>query len=280
MLFGIPLGELALLAVALTLAGLLTGVLAGLFGIGGGAIAVPILYELFRLLQVPEAVRMHLCVGTALAIIIPTSIRSFHGHLKRGSVRKDVLRLWALPVLAGVGVGSFIAVWSPGALLKLLFALCTGFNGLKLLLNRTDWKLGEDFPPPAGMRGYGFGIGTLSAIIGVGGGMFSNLIFSVYNRPIHQAVSTSAGLGILIAIPGTLGYIIGGWSENALLPPGSLGYVSLIGFILVAPSSVLATSTGVRLAHRFSKRQLEFAFGLFQILIAARFTVDLAQRYL
>lgn len=263
------------IAAGLLAAGVVTGVLAGLFGVGGGLVAVPVLYELFRILDVPDDVRMHLCVGTSLAVIAPTAVRSFRGHLKRNAVDVAVLRVWTVPVLIGVVGGSALAAIAPDEALKIvLMAGCLGV-ALKLIFQQDSWRLGDDLPGPWVLRGVGLGIGVLSTLMGIGGGLFGNLVLTLYGRPIHQSVATSSGLGVMIAGPATLGYIIAGWSKMAALPPFSLGYVSLIGFALIAPTSVLATPWGVALAHRFSKRTLELAFAAYLGVVGVRFAFTL-----
>jgi uncharacterized membrane protein YfcA len=271
MIAGIPVSELAFLAVALALAGLATGVLAGLFGVGGGVLIVPVLYEVFRALGVDDSVRTHLCVGTSLAVIIPTSIRSFQSHLKKGAVDMDTLRLWAAPVVIGVIAGSFVAARAPGAALKLVFAAALAVNGAKMLSGQDAWRISPELPGKGVMRLYGLMIGFLSTLMGIGGGLFGNLIMSLHDRPIHRAVATSAGLGVLISIPAAIGYVLAGLPHQAMLPWGSLGFVSLIGFAVVAPMSALTAPLGSRLAHRFSRRRLELLYGLFQWAMAIRF---------
>jgi uncharacterized membrane protein YfcA len=275
MLAGIPLNELAFLAVSLVVAGAFTGILAGLFGVGGGAVIVPILYEIFRVIGVPEEVRMPLCVGTSLAIIIPTSIRSFNAHRAKGLVDLDILKVWAAPVVLGVIVGSWIARFAPPDLFKIVFILVAVASALRLLFASDKWQLGTEMPGRALMTAYGAVIGVLSALMGIGGGQLSSLFMTFYGRPIHQAVATSSGLGVLISIPGALGFIYAGWPKMAILPPLSLGYVSLIGFLLFIPTSIWTAPIGARLAHRLSKRRLEVAFGLFLLVIAGRFIVSL-----
>lgn len=275
LLAGLPLADLVALAAALIAAGAVVGVLAGLFGVGGGAVMVPVLYQLFALIGVPEEVRMHLSVGTSLAVIIPTSIRSFRGHLARGAVDMDTLRAWAVPVVLGVVGGAFIAAYASATVLKAVFAVVAILNGLKLLIGRDDWRLADDLPGRAGLSAYGLVIGVLSALMGIGGGVFGNMIMTLHNRPIHQAVATSAGLGVLISIPGAVGYAWAGWPRLDLLPPLSLGYVSAIGAALLIPTSVWLAPLGVRLAHGFSKRRLEIAFGLFLMLVGLRFAISL-----
>jgi uncharacterized membrane protein YfcA len=271
MFAGIPIGDLVFLAVSLVVAGAFTGVLAGLFGVGGGAVIVPVLYEVFRVIGVPEEVRMPLCVGTSLAIIIPTSIRSFNAHRAKGLVDLDILKVWAVPVVLGVIFGSYVARFAPPDLFKIVFVVVAVASAMRLLFASDRWKLGSEMPGKSVMTIYGGVIGVLSALMGIGGGQLSSLFMTFYGRPIHQAVATSSGLGVLISIPGALGFIYAGWPKMDVLPPLSLGYVSFIGFLLFIPTSIWTAPIGARLAHRLSKRKLEVAFGLFLLVIAARF---------
>ncbi|WP_134498247.1 sulfite exporter TauE/SafE family protein, partial [Microvirga pakistanensis] len=165
---------------------------AGVFGVGGGAVAVPILYELFRLLEVPEAVRMPLSVGTSLAIIVPTSIRSFQAHRAKGAVDMSILKLWAVPVVLGVVLGSLVARFAPADLFKAVFVIVAGVSAIRLLFGRDTWRLGLHLPGRPVMLAYGGLIGLLSALMGIGGGQLSNLFMTFYSRPIHQAVATSS----------------------------------------------------------------------------------------
>ncbi|MBN9441149.1 MAG: sulfite exporter TauE/SafE family protein [Bosea sp. (in: a-proteobacteria)] len=271
MLAGIPIGDLAFLAVSLVLAGAVTGLLAGVFGVGGGAVIVPVLYEVFRVIGVPEEVRMPLSVGTSLAVIIPTSIRSFNAHRAKGLVDLSILKVWAVPVVLGVMVGSYIARYAPADLFKIVFVVVATISAIRLLFAADRWKFGEDMPGKPLMVAYGSVIGVLSALMGIGGGQLSSLFMTFYGRPIHQAVATSSGLGVLISIPGALGFIYAGWPKMDILPPLSLGYVSLIGMILFIPTSIWTAPIGASLAHKLSKRRLEVAFGLFLLFVAARF---------
>ena len=274
-MFGLPTGELVTLAIALVLAGALTGILAGLFGVGGGAIIVPILYQVFVIIGAPEAVRMPLAVGTSLAIIIPTSLRSFLAHRARGAVDMTVLRLWAVPCFLGVLAGSAIAAFAPPWLFKIVFVAVAGLNGIQLLVGGSRWRTPDDLPGPVFMRIVGFFIGILSALMGISGGMLSNIAMVVFGRSIHQAVATSAALGVVISIPGAIGYVFAGLPQAPLLPPLSIGFVSLIGFALLAPLSVWFAPLGARIAHSFSKRRLEMAYGTYLLIMASRFVINL-----
>jgi uncharacterized membrane protein YfcA len=277
MIFGASLNELLWLALAIVVGGVVTGLLAGLFGIGGGAVIVPVLYEVFRILGVPEAVHMQLCIGTSFAIILPTTIRSYLTHREKGLVVARVIRLWALPAIIGVSCGAAIAAFAPPDVFKIAFVLLALVISTKFLFAGDRWNLGTDLPGTLPMTAYGFGIGLAGSLMGISGGSLSNIVLTLYGKTIHQAVATSAGLGVPITIVGTIGYVIAGWHDRALLPPLSLGFVSLIGVAIMAPVSSLAAPYGARLAHRLSRRTLELAFSFFLLLIAARFLVSMFQ---
>lgn len=281
MILGIPASELAWLAVALLAAGAVTGVLAGVFGVGGGAVIVPVLYELFIVIGIPDEVRMPLCVGTSLAVIIPTSIRSFNAHRKKGAVDMSIVRIWAVPVVLGVIIGGVIARYAPADVFKAVFVVVAGASALRLLFGKESWKLADDIPSNPIMRAYGVLIGILSALMGIGGGQLSSLFMTFYGRPIHQAIATSSGLGVIISIPGALSYIYAGWPRAAQFPdvtalqfPLALGYVSVLGFILFVPTSIWTAPLGARLAHALPKRKLEVLFGLFLLSVCVRFVIS------
>ena len=275
MLLGYPIGEIVWLALWIAGAGILVGILAGLFGIGGGAIIVPVLYEVFRVLGVSEDVRIQLCIGTSLAIIIPTTLRSYIEHKKKGAVIGEVVRLWALPAIVGVAIGSVIAAFAPAAVFKIAFVVFTAFVGTKMLFIRDRWNLGTDLPGRGALTVYGFVTGLFSSLVGVSGGAISNAVLTLYGQPMQRAVATSAGVGVPITIAGTIGYILAGWRHMGELPPLSIGFVSLIGFAMMAPVSSYTTTYGVRLAHWLPKRKLEIAFGIFVYIVGFRFLLTL-----
>src|ERR1051325_11103968 len=279
---GLNVSELLELAGLLVVVGALAGFLAGVFGIGGGAILVPVFYECFRLAGVPLEVRMPLCIGTSLAIIIPSSIRSFRAHHFRVALDMDVLRLWAVPVVSGVILGSVIARYAPERLFKYVFVGVAWSAAIRLLFGRDSWRLGDTLPGGFLMRLYGGLVGLLSTLMGVGGGLFSNLLMTFYGRPIHQAVATSSALAVLISIPGAIGYVYAGWPAAArfpgvagLQPPLALRSGSLIGAILAVPSTLLAAPLGVRAAHALAKRELEIAFACYLFIVGGRFVISL-----
>jgi len=275
MFLGYPIGELAWLALWIAAAGVLVGILAGLFGIGGGAIIVPVLYEVFRVLDVPESVRIQACIGTSLAIIVPTTIRSYIGHKQKGSAIPEVVRLWAAPAIVGVAIGSYIASFAPAYVFKFAFLVFATFIATRMLFGGERWKLGDELPGRIMLALYGFTTGLFSSLVGVSGGAISNAVLTLYGRPMHQAVGTSAGVGVPITIAGTVGYVLAGWRYMGELPPLSIGFVSLIGFVLMAPVSSFTTAYGVRLAHWLPRRKLEIAFGCFLVVVALRFVASM-----
>ncbi|SDW49901.1 sulfite exporter TauE/SafE family protein [Roseicitreum antarcticum] len=262
--------DILLLGAIMLLSGALTGILAGVFGVGGGALMVPVLYEVFGVMDIPDTVRMPLAVGTSLAVIIPTSIRSYRGHLARGAVDTDLLRAWAVPIIAGVLIGALIARYASPVVMQAVFVVVAGVNALKLISGTTRLNFATEMPQGLILRAYGGLIGLLSSLMGIGGGQIANIIMTLHGRGIHQAVATSAGIGVLISVPGAIGYVLAGWGQ-ADLPADAIGFVSLLGLALFAPTTVLTANLGVKLAHSLSRRKLELAFGIFLLLVCARF---------
>ncbi len=278
MLSSLSWGEIVSLVLPLLLGGVVTGILAGMLGVGGGAVIVPVLYEVFRAVGVDETIRMQLCVGTSLAIIVPTSFQSYRAHKARGAVIPGILRLWSVPAIIGIITGSALAAVVQGWVLQAAFVVIGGLMGTKSIIGRESWKLGDHLPGKPAMWAYGFFIGLAASLIGISGGGMSTIVLSLYGVPIHAAVATAAGIGMIIPIPGVIGYALGGWSHMADLPPFSLGYVSVLGFACMAPVSALTAPLGARIAHALTRRQLEVGFGLFLLLMALRFLVAIIWR--
>ena len=273
---GVPLNELLLLAAAILAGGVVAGLLAGLFGVGGGVVVVPVLYEVFRLFGVPDAVHMQLCIGTSLAIMAPTNIRSYLTHRKAGAVLTDVVRQWTPGVIFGIAIGAGIATVAPSPVFKIAFIVMAAIIGGKLLFGRQSWRLGDELPKHPLAHLYGLAVGLMASLTGVSGGSLATMVLTLYGKPIHQAVATSAGIVVPITLAGTLGYIAAGLPHQAQLPPLSIGFVSLIGFALMAPVSSVTASYGARMAHALSRRVLEVAFGLFLFAASLRFVASLA----
>ena len=194
----------------------------------------------------------------------------------------DILKQWWLPIVIGVIAGSVTARYAPERLFKIVFVCVAWSAAIRLFLARDNWKFGDVMPTGPLTRVYGFFIGLLSTLMGVGGGLFANLLMTFYGRPIHQAVATSSALAVLISIPGALGYVYAGWPAGARFPditalqlPFALGYVSLIGALVVMPTTLITAPLGVRVAHALSKRRLEVAFGCYLFIVGSRFVISL-----
>jgi uncharacterized membrane protein YfcA len=269
-----PLSELYPFFLALIATGAVAGFLAGLFGVGGGAVLVPVFYQMLTVLGVDEAVRMHVAVGSSLAIIVPTSLQSFRKHKARGAVDMDLLKSFLFFVPFGVVCASIVTAYLSGASLRIIFAVMAFIIAMKLLFGRDSWKLGNDIPPNP-LRGLaGWLIGFFSTFMGIGGGVFNNTFMTLFNRPMHQSVATSSGVGVLISVPGFIGYILAGLGETGL-PPFSIGFVNLLMVALVIPITLFVAPIGVNVAHKLTKRQLEVGFGLFLVIVSIRFFLTL-----
>jgi uncharacterized membrane protein YfcA len=267
-------GDLAMLVAALLAAGLVAGFLAGLLGIGGGGVLVPVLYEAFGAVGVEPDVRMHMALGTTLAVIIATSLRSFAAHHAKRVADLALLKRVAPWVFAGVVAGTLTAEAASGTALKWVWAIAASVVALKMALGREDWRLGDHLPAFPWPQIGAVAIAYLSTLMSIGGATFVVPALTLYGYAILPAVATASGVGPMIAIPGTLGYMWAGWGVEGL-PPYSLGYVSLIGAAIIIPVSVFAAPFGVRLAHAIPRRRLELAFAAFLGVVALKFFVDL-----
>ncbi len=275
MSLGLPAGELAILVGLLVAGGLLTGVLSGLFGVGGGGILVPVMYEVFGAAGVPEDVTLHLAVGTSFAIIIPTSFRAANSHYQRDAIDMPVLRLLTPGAIIGVVLGAIAAKFADDTAMKAVWVVSATIMSATLLLKREDWRIRGEIGRPAVAYPVGVGVGFLATLMGVGGGAQIAALMTLLGRSIHRAVGTAAGFSCVVAVPALVGFIWAGWGV-AGLPPGSVGYVSLISAAAMMPASVLTAPIGVRLAHGLPRRKLEIAFALFLLAVALRFLLALA----
>jgi uncharacterized protein len=268
--------DLSLFAV-LIVGGLASGLLAGLFGVGGGGVLVPVLHDVFGLLGAAPALRMHMAVGTSLAIMIPTTMKSFGAHKAKGAVDESILERLIVPIVGGVVVGILIARVSSGFALKCIWITFLICMSAKLLFGRDDWRLGDAIPKSRFVEAYGVFVGMVSTLLSIGGGAFMTMFLTLYGRPLKQAIGTSSGVGPLIAVPGMLGFMWAGWpySSTGQLPMGSVGYVNVVAALLIMPLSVSMAPVGARLAHGVSKRTLEIGFGCFMLAMAVRFLVSL-----
>ncbi len=258
-----------ILGVAMLATGVVAGILAGLFGIGGGIVIVPVLETALGFIGVDPAIRMHVAVGTSLATIIPTSISSARAHHQRKSVDVDVVKRWAVFVLIGALLGAWIASRVHSDVLAIVFATLAFLVALKMLFMPDSRNLTDEVPRGPLVPVIPTAIGCFSSMMGIGGGTFSVMTLTLFNEPIHRAVGTAALFGLVISLPGTLGFAVAGWGDPRI-PPASLGYVSLIGFACIAPATVLAAPLGAKIAHAFSARRLNMLFGAFLVIASLR----------
>lgn len=258
-----------ILAAAMLGTGCAAGVMAGLFGIGGGIVIVPVLELVLGYLGVDAAIRMHVAVATSLATIIPTSLSSARAHHRRKSVDLTIAKRWAGFVLIGALLGAWIAAQIHSRALATVFAVFALLIAAKMVLLPASRNLTDEVPRGPLIALIPATIGCFSSMLGIGGGTFSVMTMTMFNVPIHRAVGTAALLGLAISLPGTIGFIVAGWND-ARVPPASLGYVSLIGFTLIAPATVLTAPVGAKIAHSFSERKLSMLFGVFLVVAAIR----------
>ena len=244
-------------------AGALAGTLGGLFGIGGGVVVVPVLYAVFAAMDVPEAVRIKLAVGTSLATIIVTSARSLRAHARTGRVDGRLLRAWAPFIASGAVLGAALARVLPASGLTLVFAIGVLMIGVQRLVARAEPREGASLPGVPLQRGLALGTGVLSSLMGIGGGVFGVLLLTRFGRSVHAAVATAAGFGLAIAVPGALGFLVLGTGEG---PWGTIGAVNLPAFGVVAAASALTAPFGARLAHALPARVLSRAFAAYLLV--------------
>ncbi len=249
--------------------GVAGGVLAGLLGVGGGIVIVPVMEWALELNGVPVEFRMHIAVATSLAVIIPTSISSARAHHKRGAVDIALAKRWLPFIFLGAVFGTWVASNVGGPVLTAIFGVMALLVAVKMALPLDDVNLTPEVPTNPLVGVIPAAIGMVSTMMGIGGGTFSVMSLTLMGEAIHRAVGTSALFGLLIAIPGTLGFVFSGWG-NEQLPIGSLGYVNLIGLALIAPTTVLSAPLGARIAHALSRRHLSMAFGMFLLIVSVR----------
>ena len=260
------------LLLALAAAGLLAGLAAGLFGIGGGAIIVPVLFFLLNGAGY-ESSAMHVAVATSLATIIVTSMRSVLAHNRHGAVDWPTLRGWAPWITLGAVAGMVVAGQIPGEGLTLIFGSLAILLAAQLFFGRPEWTLAADLPGGLPRVGLGSGLGGLSAIMGIGGGTFGVSLMTLCGWSIHRAVATAAGFGVAIGAPGALAAIAAGWAREDL-PPASLGFVNVPAFLLISVFTVTMAPVGARLAHTLDAARLRRLFGVLLAMVAVRMLWD------
>lgn len=245
-------------------AGLVAGFLAGLLGIGGGIVTIPVLFVLFEKIETPLEWRMHAAIATSLAIIVATNISSAWAHHKKGSVDWDTVKTWWLVVAIGAVLGSMFATTLKTAELVYFFATLAAFLAVKMLLPFEKWTLGTQLPSGFFRYVNPTIIGFFSAVMGIGGGSFSVPYMTIYSVPIHRAVGTSTLIGLVISISGGLGYLMGGLTIQGL-PSGSVGFIHLPYAFGIAIAAVFTAPLGAKVAHKLPRTALSVLFGVFLI---------------
>lgn len=256
------LGAHGLLLLAAIGAGLLSGFVAGLFGIGGGIVTVPALYALFRSYGVGEEASLKTAIGTSLAVIIVTSIRSLTTHHAGGHVDMQVLRSWGPWIAIGAAIGGVSASLVSSEVLMMVFAAGALFIAWRRVRGRRAAPAAGDRLSPVAQIPIGLGAGFFSSLMGLGGGAVGVMAMTWSGRSIHQAVATASGFGVAVAAPGALGFLVSGLGQEGLAP-GSIGYINLWAFCAVAVSAALTASIGARLSHRIKDALLSRLFGIF-----------------
>ena len=254
------------LILGLSITGMVSGVFAGLLGIGGGAIIVPALSFAFGALGFGDDIAQHTAVASSLAIIIPTGIMSARSHYRRGAVETTILRLWAPFVLLGCLVGGLMAGWFSGDVLRVVFGIMAFFIALNIVTPFQQRLMGHLKSSAVTHRVAASIVGYISALMGIGGGSLSVPTIAAFGETMHKAVGTGAAIGVFIAIGGTAGFIVSGWGEPGM-PPLSLGYVNLIAVALVGGFSVFTAPLGAALAHRLPQQTLRYVFAVFLVVV-------------
>ncbi|MBB4303540.1 hypothetical protein GGD81_002583 [Rhodobium orientis] len=259
---------------AMVFAGVVGGFVAGLLGVGGGIVIVPVLYFVLGGVGVDDTVRMKIAVATSLSTIVFTSLSSARSHYKRGAVDFALLKSWGLPIFIGVVCGTAIGGQVDGLVLTSVFAVVALLVAVNMVVRADNSALTEDFPNTGVKSAVGVFVGLFSAMMGIGGGTLSVPILTAFGFDIRKAVGTAAAIGFIIAIPGTLGYALAGWGE-AGLPAGSIGYVNLIALVALVPLTMLIAPLGAKMAHAIPRRMLSYAFAAFLGVTAIRMFADI-----
>ncbi|MFN3932060.1 MAG: sulfite exporter TauE/SafE family protein [Brevundimonas sp.] len=263
----LPVNEILMLLAALVAAGLAGGVVAGLFGVGGGTVIVPAVFYAFEVLGVGGESNLHTAIGTSLLTIVATSWRSLGAHRAHGAVDEVVLKTWTPWVAFGGLVGAGVAGVTSMEGLAIVYGVCLAVVAAQLGLLPERFVLRPDLPTGWGRRGFGTLIGGLSAMMGIGGGSFGGMLMTLCGRPIHQAVATASGFGVAIGAAATLGFVVFGWDAGGR-PPLSLGYVNVPGAVVMAVLTTAVAPWGAKLAHSLDRRVLRKAFALYLLATA------------
>ncbi|MGI3168518.1 sulfite exporter TauE/SafE family protein [Pseudooceanicola sp. C21-150M6] len=257
---------LELLAFLIVIGGF-AGVLAGLLGVGGGIVLVPSFFFTFQMLGHDGPQTMQVCLATSLATIVVTSLRSVVSHNRKGAVDWGILRSWAPGIVVGAVVGMLTVSSLRSMTLQMIFGVLALGVGLYMAVGKNGWRVAEEMPGGGKQYVYSPAVGFLSVLMGIGGGSFGVPLMNLHNVPIHRAVATAAGFGVLIAVPSAVGFLLLP-VDPASRPPFTIGAVNVPAFIVVIAMTLMTAPLGVRLAHAMDPAPLKRFFGLFLILVA------------
>jgi uncharacterized membrane protein YfcA len=265
---------LTILIVIFLSTGLISGFLAGLLGVGGGIIIVPVSYFVLISLGYSIEVVMHVSVATSLSIILFTSISSIRSHLKLGNVDIQVIKKWFAGIMIGSFFGSYVASKINGEILVIIFSSLAFVISINMFFQKNIKVISKDIPKSSFMNSLISGcIGFLSVLIGIGGGSFSVPTLSIFSKKMHKAVGTSAVLGLFIALPGTISYIYLGLGVKNL-PPYSFGYVNILILVLVASTSIFTANLGAKTSSKIHKDKLKKIFAIFLLFTCISLVIE------
>lgn len=254
---------------ALVGTGVFAGLLAGMLGVGGGIVIVPVLFFLFQRFGVSADSAMVIATGTSLATIIPTSLSSINSHRKKGNVDFILLKSWALFILLGVLAGSWLVTQVSGEVFTVLFGVIATLSALNMLLRSQKSSITNALPGKAGQSMMASGIGFFSSMVGIGGGTLTVPLLSACNYPAHKAVGTAAAVGLLISLPGALTMLLLGQTPLDA-PTGTFGYINLVGLLCIVPLTVLFAPVGANIANKLDAAKLKKVFSVVLLITGVR----------
>lgn len=261
--------QVLFLVLSLAALGVAGGFLAGLLGVGGGIVMVPGLLFIFQGLGLESESLIHVCVGTSLSLIIPNGLMSARSHWKKGAVDFSLVKSIGVGILAGVALGTVLADMLAGPSLKMIFACAIVVLAVIMIVNPARFNLLKDVPPQPWPSLAGFVNGTVSTLIGIGGGTLNVPFMTLCGVPIHRAIGTAAALGVVIAVPAALGFVLIGWGEPGR-PPFSIGYVNALAWVLILPTSLMSVKLGVWAAHKAPVPVMRMIFAGMMVIVAVK----------
>lgn len=257
------------LLLVLAISGAVAGCMAGLLGIGGGIVLVPVLYALYTHMALPSVHVMQITVATSLAIMVPTAFFSSWEHNKAAAIDFVLIKSWGVAIFLGAACGAALGSKLSSGALTLIFSVMACLMGLKLILPLENKILAQTYPKGFWGNVLGWGVGIISGLMGIGGATFCVPLLTFLNVPIHRAVGTASAVGLIIAVPGALGYLAGGLIKG-VASFSLLGFVHWPAVVIISPVAAFCAPLGARLAHRLPRRTLSVMFGLFLMVAALR----------